>query len=436
MKSFFLLWLSLIWFIDGFGTTSANEAGSTDYPHYRITLSIDPLNRTIEVSGSLELHADEVNSDTLTFYLDRGMEITRFTLNHETPADIDTSKSDNRFMPFARKIRVKTAGAEGGYQPDTIQFAYHGELSELPEIFPGRISPQWTEIGLYHPWFPFSMDQIKLFTYDLRIEAGPGYEAFGFGKVSQEQDYTIIQSSAPTTDIVVGLSEDIHLYTSAHGSSRISVYHQSLSERLVKDISADILHILDRYNTWFGKNEMHVTLIESPRETGGGYARNGGLVLTGLDSESYHRDPEGFARYSGHELAHLWWFKADPASWQDWLNESFAEYSALLLLRTSYGNKAFEKRIADKQAIMAGTPPVWGFNRAEADHRVIEKVLYNKGPVLLYELEKEIGYEPFLALCRAMIVNDIKTTSALLMLIEKREGKAVAESFETSLKTK
>jgi len=435
MKSFFILWFSLIWSAGDSGT-SANQAGSTDYPHYRVTLSIDPLNRTIEVNGSLELPADEVASDTLTFYLDRGMEITRFTLNLAPPADMDTSKSDNRFMPFARKIKIITADAERGGQPDTIHFSYHGELSELPEISPSVISPQWTEIGLYHPWFPFSMDQIPQFTYDLRVETGPGFEAFGFGKVSQNQDYTMIQSFAPTTDIVVGVSEDIHLYSSAHESSRISVYHQGLSESLLKDISADILHILDRYNTWFGTKEMHVTLIASPRETGGGYARRGGMVLTGLDSESYHKDPEGFARYSGHELAHLWWFKADPASWQDWLNESFAEYSALLLLRATYSHETFEKRIAKKQAVSAGTPPVWEFDRMKADHQVVEQVLYNKGPVLLYELEKEIGYESFMALCRAMITNDINTTSALLMLIEEREGKAVAESFETSLKTK
>jgi len=37
-----------------------------------------------------------------------------------------------------------------------------------------------------------------------------------------------------------------------------------------------------------------------------------------------------------------WWANAPVNSWEDWLNESFAEYSALMAVRELFGAERFE----------------------------------------------------------------------------------------------
>jgi hypothetical protein len=183
------------------------------YPHYDIHLSIDPQSHKIKVKGSLELNLNHVSDDTLTFYLDRGMDVTSFKLNEKDIAIIDTSQSDNMFMPMARKIFIDISNLSQADKVSTIAFSYSGKVSELPEIYANRIGAQWTEMGLYYPWFPFSIKQIRTFTYNLAAEAPDQYEIFGLGSLEKKNGYTIISNSMPTSDIVVCLSKEDKNYS-------------------------------------------------------------------------------------------------------------------------------------------------------------------------------------------------------------------------------
>ncbi|MFO7827653.1 MAG: M1 family aminopeptidase [Bacteroidales bacterium] len=405
------------------------------YPHYEIHLSIDPQAQEIEIDGSLELNLSHVNDDTLTFYLDRGMDVTSFKLNRKDIAIIDTSQSDNRFMPLARKIFIDISALSQEDKISTIAFSYHGKVGELPEIYANRIGAQWTEMGLYYPWFPFSINQMSSFTYNLFVEAPDQYEIFGLGSLEKKNGYTEISNNLPTSDIVVCLSKDVKVNSSEIGENKLKIFYHSFDYTMVQDVAESITMMMGQYKDWFGNKNNDICLIESRRETGGGYARTGGVVLSGLDSGKFYKDIIRYENYFAHEFAHLWWHKANVNTWEDWINESFAEYSALMIIRKKHGQEVFDNIIGRKAEAIEETPPIWGFDRMGDDNGLAHQVLYNKGPVLLYELEENIGYKKFVEFCRNLITNNINSTSELLKLLESTNGKDVSESFEKKLKT-
>jgi aminopeptidase N len=148
---------------------------------------------------------------------------------------------------------------------------------------------------------------------------------------------------------------------------------------------------------------------------------------------------EGYVRYLGHEAAHLWWWGAETTSWEDWLNESFAEYSALLAVRERFGPAAFEERLAVKREASQDSAPIWGLERSDistADQRqMIETVLYAKGPIVLHELATKIGQPRFLVMCQHLVAQEANSTAALLALLGKLEGPEIKQWLVGRLKT-
>jgi len=45
------------------------------------------------------------------------------------------------------------------------------------------------------------------------------------------------------------------------------------------------------------------------------------------------------------EFSHLWWSNAPTDTWEDWLNEGFAEYGAPRAVRQRIGKAAFQSLI-------------------------------------------------------------------------------------------
>ena len=77
-----------------------------------------------------------------------------------------------------------------------------------------------------------------------------------------------------------------------------------------------------------------------PINNGWGFIREGITVFGGKLSANVNDAAYAIA----HEMGHLWSTGA-PLNWEDWLNESFAEYGALLFLEKQLGEAEYELRI-------------------------------------------------------------------------------------------
>jgi hypothetical protein len=115
-----------------------------------------------------------------------------------------------------------------------------------------------------------------------------------------------------------------------------------------------------------------------------------------------------------HEVAHQWWGNlVVPASYHDdWLIESLANYSALLLLERRKGVKALDAVLDDYRTHMlaktetgrsleSAGPIVWGYRlESSIAPDAWRTVTYEKGTWIIHMLRRRLGDDKFLALLR------------------------------------
>jgi aminopeptidase N len=133
-----------------------------------------------------------------------------------------------------------------------------------------------------------------------------------------------------------------------------------------------------------------------------------------------------------HELAHFWWHNAGTTTWEDWLNEAFAEYSMLLYIRERIGSGEFQKTVDEYKNRTINLAPVWGIDRGADD---AYSVLYEKGSLILCEMEEMVGKNSFMNFLKKVSDNKIKTTDELLNLIESELSEETRLWLENKLKT-
>lgn len=122
--------------------------------------------------------------------------------------------------------------------------------------------------------------------------------------------------------------------------------------------------------------------------------------------------------------------KAKNDSWEDWLNESFAEFSALLVLRKVFGEEEFNRRINTYAQKAEDLPPVKGLDRE--DERAYQ-ILYMKGPLILHKLEESIGRSKLEELLKAVHENNIDTTDKFLDKLKEVTSRKIRDKFNMLL---
>jgi aminopeptidase N len=409
---------------------SKNSTTNLQFSHYDIQLKIDPASQFISVNGNLKLLIEKDSLDTIQFKLNKQFKISSFSVNGDTSYLLDSTTILERWLPNALRILYK--GSKTFHNGDIIdvQFSYEGRITNWSPWSGNVIGTEWVEIGLYFPWYPSINNP---FTYRVTIDIPPAYNVFSMGKYTEMDNKKIFENNYPVEDFIICASKDLTITESTLLNHSFRIVNSTLADTTIDSIQQDITHYYQLYNKWFGEPEVQdICLVISKREGGGGYARKGALFLGGINDTVYFNNKDAYNRYFGHEIAHFWWHGSE-GDWEDWLSESFAEYSAMMLIRELIDEKEFDSSLSKKISKIINTPPVWGLDKSSPDLQVI---LYSKGVILLSELEEKIGYERFLKLCRARLNGNIKNSQEFLNLLEEREGIEIKEWFEQSLKTK
>ena len=408
--------------------------------HYQITASLNPSEGFLDASAELSFSAPSPGTETARFYLHRqlaveevrGPLVSNFQFDPAAPATAPwIREAGTLHVSFSRPL------LEG--EEIALHIAYSGTITEWPDWSANVITEDWVELGLYLPWFPYNFDEYGPFTFDVDLALDSAYQVRGYGPTEQTADGWHFERTLPTNDIVAVVSKDLETKSIDGDGGSVRLHHTGLDDSVTASVTTDAMSVLNSYSAWFGAaDEVDVTLIASKRELGGGYARPGLIVLTRVAELNAPERRADFLCFLGHEIGHLWWTSAPSNSWEDWLNESFAEYSALLLLREELGEDEFQARMAMKRAAIGGTPPIWGFDRSntstEKQRSEVETILYSKGPLLLHELAERIGQQSFLDWCQSLLSHKITTTDAALALLHDREDAVISEWFEELLR--
>jgi len=318
------------------------------------------------------------------------------------------------FTPDAGTLKIKLTQPVEDDKLLRIWFEYEGNIGVLPwEV--NRITPSWVELGFYAPWFLYR-PELKQFCYDVQVQIGPGYEVIGLGEVKQlGEGLWHISQKQPSADMVVMASNRFCRLRDAVSGLEVELDYVDVAKWVVEDVFKKGLQALKWYSEWFGvSSSVDMRIVITPRTEGGGYARTGFVVLPRIDTESYKRQEVSYFSNLAHECAHLWWANAPVNSWEDWLNESFAEYSALMAVRELFGTERFQNIIAGKRKRSEGMPPIKGIKRN--DERAFT-VLYDKGCLVLYELEQMAERKEFIGLLRKTFQQKVSSTEEFVELV-------------------
>ena len=407
--------------------SGCKEERISEHSHYDLDLSFDPVEQFLNVEGQMNIPVMNDTTHQIEFYLHRQLDIIDLRLNGKRNFDLHKDPSEIRYMPEATRYVLITPGTIK--KEVALSFQYSGVISEWPEWSASVIGEEWTEMSCYFPWYP-SHKQFRPFTYEVDIRTVKDYRYFVMGQKKESKDMISFISPFPTNDIVVCASKELKAVNRKLDDFTFQLAYTTLSDTLIDTLSADVDDILTTFNQWFPGNESSICLVESMREKGGAYARTGGMYLSGFNKTSYFESRKGYMRYLSHEISHLWWYRASSNSWEDWLNEGFAEYSALMIIRDKYGQDYFLDWIEKKKQEMEDTGPIWECDRNGRDAYAI---LYSKAPVLLHQLEQKTGKNEFKELMRLMLEKEVSDTEQFLHLLGEQQGRDKREWFKALL---
>lgn len=365
--------------------------------------------------------ATEDRSDTVVFYLNEAFNVKKVTCRLCASFNFDRQADPNPSLI----IKLKRPLAKGQRLP--IEIEYTGNLQGVY-----KRDYRFLELGLDNFWFPIHPATVGFnFRYRLSIKTDePAFDLIANGHTKRQGNNWIVESRAPDFDIDLVFGEGLTFKTYMQGGYNLKVVSKDMPDEAVTSLLTSMKAMLDFYNSSFGASDpqQEITGVFRPHpgvEGQGGYFRKGYFVFPKTDNV------HNLVLPIAHELAHHWWLKAGRQ--HAWLNESFAEYSALLFVRRKQGVEEFQKLLEDKRNRSVNLPPIYGFDRTK-NRQAAPGVFYRKGPVKLSELETELGEQKFMSFLTQAVKAEVRDTDALIELLARVATRDVADRFLLNLK--
>jgi Peptidase family M1 domain len=393
--------------------------------HYDLKVTFDVPQRTIDVTGRINL--DFQGQDSITFVLWKNTKIEKLLMdNEQVNYSFDRKcKSPNYYIPNGGKLVIKNKKKRDNNK--TIHFAYKCDMRNVSG-WAKSFSEDWIELGFYTAWYPVH-NESKEFLSTIRIVIDDNYKVSGSGIVTRERKDWIIKHEWPVYDNVIIAAKDLKTKKIGGSDIGVEIVYSKFPVKDLNSISIVSQEVFKFYSNIFGKldnEEMpYLKFVLNPLKGGGGYSRKNFVSIKASEFNQYLKS--GIA----HEMAHFWWNNAVMTTWEDWLNEAFAEYSKLLYLREKDSREKFNEQIILFQKWTKNSKPIRGIDRETPEAYT---ALYNKGSLILMEFEEKLGTENFYKLLRTLLTNKISNTEDFLNLIEKELSKKHRIWFENKLK--
>jgi len=260
----------------------------------------------------------------------------------------------------------------------------------------------------------------------------------------QEGDYDIVENVIDKpVQFTTAEGGKYNIYEEKRGARTIRVATYGLkNDRASKQLASLASDLIDNYEVWLGPFPFTEFNIIQVNTYGYGQAPPGTMYITNeafnpTQTEEDQLFSQGINERFAHEIAHQYWAHVVrmPSSEEQWLTESFAEYSAALALKQlmPHGDAVYNRLVASwrtraKQA--AAVAPIPYANRIAKDEAGSRTaLLYDKGPLLLYAIHKEIGDVPFLTFMKSYTKSfsfkfgTTKDVAGLLGVITKKDWK-------------
>jgi len=391
---------------------------------YDLNVDIDVKSKIIKVKGIIAIDFEQKESIATVLWKNtkineisvNGAPLTyRFESNKPTPIIfIDEGRGLIFNNPSKKKGRI------------SVYVNYESDFTGM-EASAEAFTDEWLQIGFYNAWFPVDINSRKA-TSKLSISIDPTYKVSGSGKITKKGELWEMNQPWAAYDNVIIAAKNLKSNQAKKDNTVIESIYTDFPE-------ADIASIIETSQTvlnYFGKiypkqDEAYIKFVVKHSANGGGGYNRANFIS--LRIKSYGLSTQ---KTIAHEVAHFWATGADATSWQDWLNESFAEYSALLYVRDSISTTTYNDYIKAYKKSILNAPAIWDFDRSS---NAAYTVLYKKGAVILHDLESKIGTTQMFNLLKLKRTQGIKNTADFLDLLEQQTSKETRNWLENALKS-
>ncbi|MDD3242705.1 MAG: hypothetical protein PHD32_03145 [Eubacteriales bacterium] len=371
-----------------------------------MTLHMDLTFTAAGLQATCQMALPKNESPALGFILNSALKIREIQCDGAPASWTEESEFAPLYRAASRRICVRTA------QPaHALRVEYEG----LPAGWCSGVSEDIRALNWYSVWFPQELpfpveeDGVTLYgcadwvllkgTYDAQNQTwhygGQGYDPF---------------------NLVLYRKASLHCVSNDFITVSCADAQQA---PLAEQIAASFAQTLAYYNgtlfpqkTWTPLDMASLCPLTPP---GGAYKRKGLIVTT-----QFSDDPLQTAWLNAHELAHEWCTGAPTHTWEGWLNETTAEWAALLFAQASGQEALFSYILAQHDTPMSALPPI-----RTADGSRPEGV-HDKGTLLLYEVYRRFSFETVQRLVQLFAALETKDTAHWLAAIREQVSPELA----------
>jgi hypothetical protein len=352
-------------------------------------------------------------SKEIQFYVNKNAVINSLKIDNKST--LYTTEIPDNFLPDLKKIIIRNAFPKAF----NLEISYVYDLTKIEN--PTFIyNPHWIELSFYTGWFPANLND-KNYSYKLDFETPENYKIISSGKIDKRKNHVIITNDNSTFDIPVVLSDEFQIFHTEN--NKIQFYGTHLQTKTIEDIQNTAENIYNFFEKRFGicTSSNLIVAINSFNHPLS-YSRKGFISLSFKDEFA-----DKAKRTLAHEIGHLWWHNAPFGTWQDWLNESFAEFSSLIWAEKNMTENDFDLLL--KKYETEYEKPLKISEVKNMNDQNWYSVIYMKGAYMLYKLNKNIGDEKMNIFLHETNQKKISNTKTLLQLLKTVTDEKVVESF-------
>jgi len=404
----------------GSAAASTTTQAST-IAHYDIHAHFDLQSKTVEGETIITLPPEEAGRSA-EFVLSDRIKVRK--ADGGRSARVSIAPTD---QPYKGLNKITFTFDRVPTHPVVLRFSYAGTLDWDKGL---RIDPRdGVELSLEDMWVPLRPDFGLLFTADADLSGiAPDAIAVGQGELRRKGDHIRIHRAFPDWDMPFAALSGLKVIHTADAE----IYSRNPDGPLESALQRDAAAIVAYYTRLFGPpppHSMPERVVILPRQ-GRAYTRRAYVCLSDPTEELKKLgDVEEWRLIAStaHEFAHAWWFSGSPFTENNWLNESMAEYSSLRFTEAFAGAAALKYRLDRKIEAARTAGSVIGHGRLG------KAVLYQKGPVLLFELDTQIGRASMDRFLAALGREPLRTTEQFLATLSNIAGPDVAHDFQAKL---
>ena len=384
-----------------------------------------------EIKGTFEY---DVNANL--FKADLSLKIERTALKNDTliyrlntKANISELKGNQIIShDFSKLCRIGNSRANFLIIiVDTTAISTHFEFSlkyTIPEYTNYIHREHWFEIHSEKSTFPYMYGMKH--DWALKLKMPKDFTIVSDAELVQitDTDYNYKLPNSTAGPAIFGGDRIIKKQYPDSKYPNLKIYSYFDEYGMMDSINHYIVKVLDFYDKTFAANKKRsdFTFMIVP------YIHNYSFQRENFAMYRYFHQGDRFMKNKlsnlstvFHEIGHLWWHNAPGNTYDNWLNESFAEYFSMLANRDVFGEEIYNKEIKHIRNNANNYGPIIEFKSPYTT------ILYRKGAYIVHELHQKLGYDKFINFSKNLIDLEIASVDACIDLLNKKYDPEIAD---------